>query len=176
MILNPVARADIIREPKLEVVVDNVHKEVSHEEDAIFYWTVFNNESFITIDVSVQSKPKTEFSESSFSLGPGKRREITQTIYISDNTENTTNLSHEVHWNGMVQTGATSGTFTAWSGLINVSVINETRFDHDLYNNDFNWDNHNSENSTLILIFIYLIATIFVALVIARKKQKKPRT
>jgi hypothetical protein len=142
----------------------------------IFYWTVYNNESFITIEVTAQCEPKTEFSESSFSLGPGERREVTQTIFISEVSENSTNISHEVHWNGMVQTGSTSGTFTAWSGLINVSFVNKTNFDEDLYNYEFNWEYHNSENSSSIFTIICLITTIFVALIIARKKLKKSRT
>jgi hypothetical protein len=175
-LLNPVTTGDIIREPKLEVVVDSVHKEISPKEDVIFYWTVYNNESFITIEVTAQCEPKTEFSESSFSLGPGERREVTQTIFISEVSENSTNISHEVHWNGMVQTGSTSGTFTAWSGLINVSFVNKTNFDEDLYNYEFNWEYHNSENSSSIFTIICLITTIFVALIIARKKLKKSRT
>ena len=167
IILNPIATADLIREPKLEVVVDSLHKEVSPEEDAIFYWTVYNNESFITIEVSVQSEPKTEFSESSFSLVPGEKREVTQTIFISDISDNSTNLSCEVLWSGMVEIGATSGTFTPWSGRVNVSVVNGTEpvqtFQHEIPNPD-------TPFYYMPILMMSSILLIYIMLIIIRKK------
>ncbi len=167
ILLNPITNGDLIREPKLEVVVDNMHKEVSPDEDAIFYWTVYNNESFITFEVTVQCDPDTGFSESSFSLAPGEKREVIQTIHVPDFSENITNLSHIVHWNAMVNMGATSGSFTPWSGCINVTVINETKpsqsFSYEIPNPD-------APSDYVPILMMVSILLIYIILLIIRKK------
>ncbi|UCE38161.1 MAG: hypothetical protein JSW00_02685 [Thermoplasmata archaeon] len=167
LILNPLVIGDIIRQPKLEVVVDSVHKYVSPKEDAIFNWTVYNNETFLTFEVTVQSEPETEFSNSHFFIGPGERKKVVQRIHISSNLENNTNLSYIIHWNGIWEKGATSGTISIWSGEITVTIINKSvsiqTLQYELPKPD--------TQSKYMPIFIFVsVPLVYLVLIIIKKK------
>jgi hypothetical protein len=173
-------------EGELEIVVDSTSKGVSPGEDAVFYWTAYNNDTFNTYDLSVSSEEPSEFSETSFTLEPGEFRTITQTIKTSPNDANNTHYSRHVKWEGVWHRGVSSGTITPMEALITVTVITDEEDkpngDGDGNNGDgengggdggSNGDDENGDDSTPAFESIFLIAAILVAVILMRKKRKK---
>ena len=152
------------QEGNLEIVVDSTSKEVSPGEDAVFHWTAYNNDTFTTYDLSV-SHPGTEFSESSFTLGPGESHSVTQTATTSINDQNNTQYSHPYRWDATWHGLLTSGQAIVANGAISVIVINYT--DNGQNGEEGGKDN----NSTPGFEPAFLIVAILITLIILRRKR-----
>ncbi len=170
-------------EGELEIVVDGTSKEVSPGEDAVFYWTVYNNDTFTSYDLSVTSEEPTKFSETSFTLDPGESRTITQTIETSSDDSNNTHYTRLVRWEGVWYQGLMSGSIIPMDTHITVTVITdeEDELNGDWDGSDGNGgdggsngeDDDKGDDSTPGFESIFLIAAIFIAIIIMRKKRSK---
>jgi hypothetical protein len=177
LILNILSVPVMAPEGELEIVADSMSKEVLPGEDAVFYWTAYNNDTYTSYDLSASS-PGTEFSESSFTLEPGESKLVIQTASTSINDTNDTHYSYKVTWNGIWHQGPVSGSIIPMEGMITVKVINSTNFsgngEGDGGSNGENGeDDNNGDDSTPGFESIFLIGAILVALILVRKKRKK---
>jgi hypothetical protein len=166
LMLNIFSEPVLAPEGNLEIVVDNMSKEVFPGEDAVFYWTAYNNDTFTSYDLSA-SCPETEFSDSSFTLEPGESKLVIQTASTSINDANNTHYFYKVMWSGTWHQGPISGSITPMEGIMNVYVINNSNLEED------NGDNgNNGDDSAPGFVAIFLIAAILVAAVIMKKKRR----
>jgi hypothetical protein len=160
-------------EGELEIVVDSMSKEVLPGEDAIFYWTAYNNDTYTSYDLSASS-PGTEFSESSFTLKPGESKLVIQTASTSVNDTNDTRYFYKVRWDGTWHQGPVSGSITPMEGMMNVYVINNSDLDKDNGDNGNNGEeDDNGNDSTPGFESLFLIVAILVASSLVGKKRKK---
>lgn len=173
MMLNTLSVSVIAPEGELEIVVDSTSKEVSPGEDAVFYWTAYNNDTFTSYDLSVSSEEPSEFSETSFTLEPGEFRTITQTIETSPNDANNTHYSRHVKWDGTWHRGLSSGSIVAMEAQVIVTVITDDEDGANGDGTDGNGDDDNGDDSTPGFEPIFLIVAMLVAVIIMRKKRRQ---
>ena len=174
MVINILSVPVIAPEGELEIVVDSTSKEVSPGEDAVFYWTAYNNDTYTSYELSVSSDNITEFSETYFILEPGESHIVTQTIQTSLNDENNTHYSRHVRWEGIWHQGMMSGSIIPMEGTVTVTVNNITNPDENGGGDGGgNGDDDNGDDSTPGFESIFLIGAILVALILVRKKREK---
>jgi hypothetical protein len=177
LMLNIISISVIAPEGELEIVVDSTSKEVSPGEEAVFYWTAYNNDTFTSYDLSVSSAPKTEFSETFFSLDPGESHTVTQTIETSAGDENNTFYGCSVTWSGVWHQGSMSGSITSMQWALSVYVVNNSNLNGNINDGEKDKENgeddDNKDDSTPGFESIFLIAAILVAFLIVRKKRRK---
>ncbi len=178
MMLNTFSVSVMAPEGELEIVVDSTSKEVSPSEDAIFYWTAYNNDTYTSYELSVSSDNITEFSETYFILEPGESHTVTQTIQTSLNDENNTHYFRHVRWDGVWHQGMISGSIIPMEGTVTVTINNNTNPDENGggdggSNGENGEDDDNGDDSTPGFESIFLIAAILVALILVKKKRKK---
>lgn len=175
LMLNTLSVTVMAPEGELEIVVDSMSKEVLPGEDAIFYWTAYNNDTYTSYELSVSSDNITEFNETYFMLEPGESHTVTQTIQTSLNDENNTHYFRHVRWDVVWHQGMMSGSIIPMEGTVTVTVNNITNPDEngggDGESNGE--DNDNGDDSTPGFESIFLIGAILVALILVRKKRKK---
>ena len=179
------------QEGNLEIVVDSTSKQVFPGENAVFYWTAYNNDTITTYDLTVTSSPHSEFSESSFTLEPGESHTVNQTAITSINDENNTQYIYSVTWTGIWYQLLTSGSIPPIQTDVVVTVITDGEGqigggDNTTGNGsngggdnntgeegDTNQNGDKGNETTPGFASIYLVVAIFITLILLKKGHNK---
>ncbi|UCF07213.1 MAG: hypothetical protein JSW28_06050 [Thermoplasmata archaeon] len=156
-------------EPDIEVVVDEEQKQVVPGESAVFNWIVYNNETYLTYNISVVCDPHCDFSENGFLLEPGENQTVLQTFSTHPNHEYDIYYYIEVLWGASLLVGESVFTDCVWNGMICVEAVNE--LNHSQNASDFDGYHYKDSNSPSVFEGVLLIISIVVTVTLVTIKK-----